>query len=216
MSPLVLRVLVVTAVARYVIPVAAIPFAPALIPDDVGLLMLLRPGKEIILLAGGLSNTQQSPGVWMSFLAFLPLMVVAVWVFFAVGRAWGPALEDGSAPDLLTRVLPPERVRRLHRLLESRGPTLAVVGRVAGLPPTIIAAAAGTSRVRAARFLVADAIGAVASFGLVFGIGWLLGDAYERGGPWLTAGATILVVGAGVLVNQWFQNELDGDESDVD
>lgn len=214
MSPLVRRVLVATAVARFVIPIAAIPFAPALIPDDVGLLILLRPGKEIILLAGGLSNTQQSPGLAMSFVAYLPLMLAAVWVFFAVGRAWGPALEDGSAPELLTRVLPPERVRRLHRLLEDRGPLLAVVGRIAGLPPTIIAAAAGTSRVRPARFLVADALGAVASFALIFGIGWLLGDAYERGGPWLTAGDTILVVGAGVLVNRWFQRELETDEAD--
>jgi membrane protein DedA with SNARE-associated domain len=200
------------AVARYAIPVAAIPVAPALIPDDVGLLMLIRPGKEVILLAGGLSNTQQTPGIWMAFLAYLPLMLGAIWIFFAVGRAWGPALEDGSAPDVLTRVLPPERVRRLHRLLETRGPLLAVVGRIGGLPPTIIAAAAGTSKVGTARFLVADALGAVAGFGLVFGIGWLLGDAYERGGPWLTAGATLLVVVAGVLVNRWFRAELEGEE----
>jgi membrane protein DedA with SNARE-associated domain len=200
------------AVARYAIPIAAIPAAPALIPDDVGLLMLIRPGKEVILLAGGLSNAQQTPGLWMAFLAYLPLMVGAIWIFFAVGRAWGPALEDGSAPDVLMRVLPPERVRRLHRLLETRGPLLAVVGRIGGLPPTIIAAAAGTSKVRAARFLVADALGAVAGFGLMFGVGWLLGDAYERGGPWLTAGATLLVVVAGVLVNRWFRAEIEGEE----
>jgi len=207
-SPFGRRLLVGLAVARYAIPVAAIAAAPALIPDDVGLLLLVRPGKEVILLAGGLTNTDATPGVAMSFLAYLPMMVAAVWVFFAVGRVWGPALEDGSAPELLTRVLPPDRVRRIHAVLEARGPTLAVLGRIAGLPPTVVAAAAGTSPIGTSRFLVADAIGAVAAFAMVFGIGFLLGDAYERGGVWLTVGGVVLVLAAYILVNRWLRDEL--------
>ena len=213
MGPVGRRVLIVLAVARYAVPVLAIAAAPALIPDDVGLLMLVRPGKEVVLLAGGLTNTESTPGLAVSFLAYLPLMLAAIWVFFAIGRVWGPSLEDGTAPEALRRVLPPNRVERLHALLESRGPTLAILGRLAGLPPTIIAAAAGTSPIRSARFLVADAVGAVMAFAMIFGIGFLLGDAYERGGPWLTVGATALVVVAAVLVNRWFRQELGLDES---
>ena len=192
---------------RYVIPILALPLVPVLTPDDVGLLTLLRPGKEILLLAGGLTRTRETPGVLVAFLAYLPLMVGGVWAFFGLGRAYAEDLRTGQGPAWLTRAVPPDRLEVAQRVLARRGPTVAVIGRVAALPPTIVAAAAGVSDVHTGRFLVADLVGAVLSFAMIFGIGLALGAAYEEGGPWLTGAGLVLVVLAVVLVNRWLQAE---------
>lgn len=201
------RPLVVLSALRYVVPILALPLVPVLTPDEVGLLTLLRPGKEILLLAGGLTRTQQTPGVVIAFLAYLPLMVGGVWAFFGLGRAYADDLRTGDGPEWFTRAVPPDRLEVAQRVLARRGPVVAVIGRVAALPPTIVAAAAGVSDVSTPRFLVADAIGAVLSFGVVFGIGLALGEAYERGGPWLTGAGVVLVVTAAMLVSRWLQAE---------
>lgn len=192
---------------RYVIPILALPLVPVLTPDDVGLLTLLRPGKEILLLAGGLTRTRETPGVLVAFLAYLPLMVGGVWAFFGLGRAYAEDLRSGQGPAWLSRAVPPDRLEVAQRVLARRGPAVAVIGRVAALPPTVVAAAAGASDVRTRRFLLADLVGAVVSFGVVFGVGLALGAAHEQGGPWLTGAGLVLVVLAVVLVNRWLQAE---------
>lgn len=201
------RPLVVLSALRYVVPILALPLVPILTPDQVGLLTLLRPGKEILLLAGGLTRTQQTPGVLVAFLAYLPLMVGGVWAFFGLGRAYADDLRTGDGPEWFTRAVPPDRLEVAQRVLARRGPVVAVIGRVAALPPTVVAAAAGVSDVSTRRFLVADAIGAVLSFGVMFGVGLALGEAYERGGPWLTGAGLVLVVAAVMLVSRWLQAE---------
>ena len=60
---------------------------------------------------------------------------------------------------------------------------------------------------RTRSFLLADLVGAVLSFALVFGIGLALGEAYERGGPWLTGASVAVVVLAAALVSRWLQAE---------
>lgn len=203
MRPLILGL----AILRYGIPVAALPLVPRLIPDDVGLLTLLRPNKEVILLAGGLTKTDSTPGIIVTFLAYLPFMVGGVWVFFALGRAYADDLAAGTGPDWLHRMVPDERLRLARRVLTRKGPSVALIGRVAAMPPTIIAAAAGTSDVDTRRFLAADLVGAIIAFAMIFGIGLALGEAYESGGPWLTAGAVgALILGAAV-VSRWLQRE---------
>ncbi len=84
---------------------------------------------------------------------------------------------------------------------------MAFIGRVALMPPTIVAAAAGVSDVSTRAFLAADLVGAVVSFGTVFGVGLALGEAYERGGPWVTGAGVVLVVVAAMLVSRWLQAE---------
>lgn len=192
---------------RYLVPILALPLVPVLTPDDVGLLTLLRPGKEILLLAGGLTRTQQTPGVLVAFLAYLPLMVGGVWAFFGLGRAYAHDLRTGDGPAWLTHAVPPDRLEVAQRVLTRRGPAVAVIGRVAALPPTVVAAAAGVSDVRMRTFLAADLVGAVVSFGVVFGVGVALGEAYERGGPWLTGAGLALVVVAVLVVSRWLQAE---------
>jgi membrane protein DedA with SNARE-associated domain len=199
--------LLALAVLRYLIPLAAIPLFPVLVPDRVALLTLLRPGREVLLLAGGLTRTQGDPGILPTFLAFIPLMVLGVWVFFALGRAWAEDLRTGDGPDWLHRMLPPERMEVGYRVLANRGPLFALIARIAGLPPTFVAAAAGASDVSSRAYLLADGVGAVIHFGMVFGIGLALGQAYERGGPWMTGVGLVLVIIAAIWVSNWLQAE---------
>lgn len=201
------RPLVALSALRYVVPILALPLVPVLTPDDVGLLTLLRPGKEILLLAGGLTRTQSTPGILVAFLAYLPLMVGGVWAFFGLGRAYADDLRTGDGPEWLSRAVPPDKLEVAQRVLARRGPVVAFIGRVALMPPTIVAAAAGVSDVSTRAFLLADLVGAVVSFGAVFGIGIALGEAYERGGPWVTGAGVVLVVVAAMLVSRWLQAE---------
>lgn len=199
--------LVAAAALRYLLPLVALPLVPLLTPDDVGLLTLLRPGKEVLLLGGGLTRTRGTPGVVVAFLAYVPLMVGGVWAFFGVGRAYASVLRDGDGPTWLTRLVPPDRLELTQRVLARRGPAVAVLGRLAALPPTVVAAAAGTAAVRTRTFLLADLVGAVVSFALVFGVGLALGATYERAGPWVTAAGVVMVLVAVGLVTRWLRLE---------
>lgn len=210
------HVLLWAAVARYVIPIAALPLIPVLLPDRVPLLMLVRPGREVQLAAGGLNRVNGEPDLLVSFVAFVPLMVMAVWVFFWLGRAWRPELVAQDADGWLARVVPPEIFAQFRRLLARRGPMLAFIGRVGALPPTILAAAAGTSRVDTRRYLVADFVGAIVGYAIIVGVGWGLGAAYERGGWWLTILGLVLFFGVVAWISNWIRRENERDDAESD
>lgn len=202
------RVVLVLAALRYLIPIAAIPAIPALIASDrLALLVLLRPTKEFLLLSGGVSRTTGDPTVALLFAAYAPLMIGGVWAFFALGRVYADELRDGDGPAWLDRMIDPDTLRITQRVLERKGPAIAILGRIAALPPTIVGAAAGTSDVDARRFLLADLVGALLAFGITVGAGMALGDAYERGGPWLTAAGVVLLVAMVVLLTRWIRRE---------
>lgn len=201
------RAILTAAALRYAIPIAAIPLVPVLVPERVPLLVVIRPGKEILLLAGGLWRATGSPSMLAVFLAYLPLMVGGVWVFFLLGRSYAAELRAGDGPDWLHRLVPDEQLALARRVLASHGPIIAVLARVAALPPTIVAAAAGTSTVDGRRYLAADLVGAIAAFGITVGLGVALGNAYERGGIWLTATGVVVVLVLFVLVSRWAQRE---------
>lgn len=203
-----LRICIVAAILRLVVPIAVLPFAPALIPGHVPLLLLLRPGKEIVLLGGGLSRTTEDPLLllWL-FLAYLPLMTVGIWVYFVIGRAYGPELRRGEGPEWLRRAIPHDKLVIASRVLTRRGPSIAVLGRVAGLPASVIGAAAGASDVHTVRYLAADLAGTVITFVLTVSVGYALGDAYERGGAWLTGVGLALFVVLAMVMTRWLQRE---------
>ncbi len=207
LRPWLRRTAVTVAVLRYVIPLLAVPMIPFLITDRVPLLVLLRPQKEFLLLGGGQLRVLGEPSVALLFAAYVPLMIVAIWAFFAVGRSYGPALRRGEGPAWLQRALPPRQLEIAQRVLAHRGPWIAVLGRIAALPPTVLAAAAGVSEVPARRYLAADLVGALAGFGIAVGAGYALGRAYEDGGVWLTAAGVAVFVALIVLLTRWIRRE---------
>jgi membrane protein DedA with SNARE-associated domain len=202
------RLAVGVAVLRYVVPIAVIPFIPLLISrSQLALLVLLRPQKEFLILAAAQLARTGVPSIPLLLAAYVPFMVVAVWAFFLVGRIFRPALDAGEAPRWLTRILPAEQLDVARRVIARRGPAIAVLGRMAALPPTIMAAAAGASDVDGRRYLAADLVGAFASFALMVGAGLLLGDAYEEYGWSVTVAGVVVLLGLIVLITRWFQNE---------
>jgi membrane protein DedA with SNARE-associated domain len=214
-SALLRRSAIGVAVLRYAIPLAAIPLIPFLIRDGrLELLVLLRPQKEFLILSGATLARTGTPTVLAILAAYIPFMIVAIWAFFIVGRIFRPALDAGEAPRWLTRILPPEQLAVGRRVLARRGPAIAIMGRIAALPPTIMAAAAGASDVDARRYLGADLLGAIVSFALMMGAGWLLGDAYDEYGVWITVAGVIVLLALIVLLTRWIRRESEAEPGD--
>lgn len=199
---------IVGVVLRFLLPVAAIPFAASWIADrNVLLLLLLRPGKEVVLLGGGLLRTEGEPALLAMLLAFLPLGVLTTVAFFGLGRAYADRFDEGTGPRWLTQVVPPVRLAAMQRLLARRGIAIAFVGRIVALPYTLLAAAAGTTRARAVPYLLADAAGGIVSFLLTVAVGYGLGEAYERGGVWFTVVGIAAFFAVIVLGSRWLERE---------
>jgi membrane protein DedA with SNARE-associated domain len=200
-------------IARFAIPLAAIAAVPFLLVNNISLLVLLRPQKEFLLVGGGQSRFLGEPELWLIFLAFLPLGLLAVPAFFVVGRAYRGALEEGEGPGWLHRAIPPRQLRLAQQVLERRGPSIAFLGRIAALPPTVLAAAAGLSDVDWRRYLVADALGAVVAVSGTLAAGFALGRAYEDGGPWITGAGVGLFFVLILLLTHWIRREAERHEA---
>jgi membrane protein DedA with SNARE-associated domain len=194
-------------IARYAIPLAAIPLIPFLLVDNISLLVLIRPQKEFLLVGGGQSRYLGEPGVVPLLLAYLPLGILAVAAFFLVGRAYRSVLREGGGPAWLSKAIPPKQLELALRVLKRRGPAIAILGRMAAMPPTVLGAAAGLSDVDAKRYLLADLTGALLSFALTVGAGFALGRAYEEGGVWLTVAGVTLFAAMLALLTSWIRRE---------
>lgn len=182
---------------RALLALVAIPLAPVLYEDHFVTLVLLRPTKEV-LLAGGFLLRQGEVNAVELLLAAVPLMLLGVWQFFALGRGYAEEICSGDLPGLGGRVLPTRRIEAVREVLDRRGTRLVVLGRLAAFPSTLVAAAAGASRMPVKEFLVADGIGGLLSVVEIVGAGLALGEAYEEAGPWITVGGIV-----GLLAMLW-------------
>ena len=197
-------VLLGVAAVRFVLGLVAIPLAPVLFREHFVVLVLLRPTKEV-LLAGGFLLRRGDVALPSLVLAAVPLLLGGVWLFFAIGRAYGAAILDDALPGRASRLLPGKRVKPLCGVLSRRGPVLVVLGRLAAFPSTAVATAAGASEMPARTFVLADALGGVLSFAEVVGAGFLLGEAYGLAGPWLTVLGVLVLAVAAVLLGRWLR-----------
>jgi membrane protein DedA with SNARE-associated domain len=184
---------------RVVLGVVAIPLAPFLYREHAVVLVLLRPTKDVLLLVGFLIR-QHDVGLLPVLAAAVPLAVLGVWHFFFLGKAYSREIKRADLPGIAGKLLPPKRICTLADAVEEQGVKLVFLGRLAAFPSTMVAAAAGTAEMPSRRFLVADGIGAILSVLEVLGAGYLLGDAYDRAGPWITVlGLVVLAVMAVLL-----------------
>jgi len=187
----------------------AVPLAPFLYREHIAVLVLLRPTKEVLLLAGFVLRRGDAslPAI---VAAALPVLLGGVWVFFGLGRAFADELDDLGKPAtrpgigrrLARRLLPPKRIQQLTEAISDQGTRLVFLGRLAAFPSTLVAAAAGGSEVPTRRFLLADAAGALLSLAVLLGAGYLLEEAHDEAGPWVTA-AGVLVLAAVVGLLGW-------------
>jgi len=192
------RALPILAAARAALAVLAIPLAPSLYREHSAVLVLLRPTKETLLFAGYQIHRGEL-SLFTAVLAAIPLLVPGVWIFFALGREHGTRRE---LPGLLGRLLPRKKTQQLSEALEDRGDKVIFLGRMAAMPSTIVAAAAGASDLSLRRFLLFDGAGAAVSLALMLGLGWVLDDAYKAAGPWLTALGVVAIAGAAVIIGR--------------
>ena len=179
--------LLVIAGLRAVLGVAAIPLAPFLYREHFAVLVLLRPTKEV-LLAAGFQIRRGDANLLLVVLAAIPLAIFGVWLFYFLGRAFSKELQEGKGlPRFADRLLPTEKIKDLCQVLDEKGPKVIFLGRLATFPSSLLAAAAGASGMEAKKFLPADLAGAAVGIAEVLVAGYLLGEAYKKAGPWLTA-----------------------------
>lgn len=189
------------AAARAVLGVVAVVLVPWLYRDHLVPLVLLRPTKEVLLFSGYAVREQGANPIALT-IAALPLLLFAVWGFYALGRAYERELADADLPGIAGRLLPPERINRLRATIGERGWSIVFLGRLGAMPSTLVAAAAGSSDMPARTFLLADTAGALTSLVLLMGAGFVLGSAYDEAGPWFTAAGAVLLLGVLVLLGR--------------
>jgi membrane protein DedA with SNARE-associated domain len=180
---------------------AAVPLAPALYEEHFVLLVLLRPTKEVFL-AGGFLVERGDVALLPIVLAALPFLVGGVWLFHALGRGFRDEIEGADLPWIAGRLLPPERIKAVGDAVEDGGPRLVFLGRLAAFPSTLVAAAAGTGRMELRDFLVADGLGALTSMSVALTLGYLLGEAYDTAGPWLTGVGVVALAAMALLLGR--------------
>lgn len=181
---------------RFVIGIVAIPLAPFLFREHFVILVLMRPTKEVLLAAGFLIKAGKVD-LLPVLIAAVPLMLVGVWAFFYLGRAYQKEIGKGEIPGIGGRVIAPKKVQKVRKVLDKKGPRLIFLGRKAILSSAMVAAAAGAGKMRARDFLIADTAGALGSVAITIGAGYAMGNAYEEAGPWVSAiGVAAFIAGA--------------------
>ncbi len=191
------RILAVLGAARVVMQLAAIPLAPLLYRKHVGVLVFLRPTKEVLLFAGyAIENGDVS--WYVVVICAIPIYFGGVWLSYALGYEYGPKMTRKALPGLLGRLLPRKRIQKVRKAIEKNGARVVFLGRLAAMPSSLIGAAAGVARFDVKRFLTNDAAGGSLAFALMVGLGYGLDEAYENAGPWLT-GFGIAAFGAGAF-----------------
>lgn len=205
-APITKRTLLVFAALRAVLGVVAIPLVPFLYEDHFLVLVLLRPAKEMFL-AGGFLARQGDVNLALLVLAAIPLCIFGVWHFYLLGRAYSEEIDSDKLSGIAARVLTPERIEKLERSLQRKGPKLIFLGRLAVLSSAAVAAAAGAMKMEPRRFFPWDLGGGLLSIAYTVAAGWFLGAAYEQAGPWITAGGVAALLGFAFVLGRTLQRE---------
>lgn len=198
--------LTVLAVARVALGLIAIPLAPVLFKEHFLLLVFMRPTKELFL-AGGFLVRRGDLDVLPLVLASIPLSIFGAWVFYLLGRSYEKEIDRGEVPEVVGKILKPERVRKFEKILDEKGVKLIFLGRIAVISSAAIAAAAGAARLAPRKFLPVDFAGGIVSIAYTVAAGYFLGEAYERGGPWITGLGVVAFMGFAYILGRALSKE---------
>lgn len=190
------HLLLALATVRVALSLIAIPLAPFLFREHFVVLALMRPSQAVIL-AGAFLARQGDVFLPTVLAAAVPLQVLSVWLYFALGRTWNDCIDDEDddrLPFLAARLLPPAKIRRLRKALKDKGTRIVFLARFAIFPTGLVASTVGASDLKPRRYLAADAAGLGLSTAVSVGAGYGLGVAYDGARPWL------VVAGVGGLI----------------
>lgn len=172
---------------------------------DWGLLVLaplaLIEGPVVSVLGGSL--------VALGALSFGPLLAVLMLadlagdvLLYGLGRAGGRRVPPGWRNRM---GLTPERQARLAADIATHGTRLLVLGKLTHAMGFAILTAAGAARFPLGRFLAINLLATLPKSAALVGLGWLLGDSWQRADGWLTvAFAALALVLLAVLV-RWLR-----------
>jgi membrane protein DedA with SNARE-associated domain len=194
------------AALRVGIGILALPLAPFLYREHFIVLVLMRPTKEVLLAAGFLIR-QGKVGLGPVLLAAVPLMLLGVWQFFYLGRVYSTEIRAGEVPGIGGRVIKPDKVKKLQKGLDKKGPRLVFLGRLAVFSSAMVATAAGAGKMSSREFLVPDGLGALASVAITLGAGYFLGAAYEKASPLLTVVGVVALIGAAFVLGRFLRRD---------
>lgn len=189
---------------RALVGLAAIPLAPFLYREHFIVLVLMRPTKEVLLAAGFLIR-QGKVGLGPVLAASIPLLLFGVWQFFYLGRVYSGEIRRGEVPGIGGRVIQPDKVKKLQKVLDKKGGRLVFLGRLAAFPSTMVATAAGAGKMSSRDFLVPDGAGGLLSAVVTLGAGYFLGTAYEKASPLLSVLGVVVLVGAAVILGRYLR-----------
>lgn len=198
--------LLVLAIIRLALGVIAIPLVPVLFKDHFLWLVLMRPTKELFL-AGGFLVRRGDVNLLLLVLASIPLSIFGAWLFFLLGRSYEKEIDRGEVPDVVARILKPERVRKFEKILDEKGVKLIFLGRIAVMSSAAVAAAAGAARLSPRKFFLVDFAGGMVSIGYTVAAGYFLGEAYERAGPWITGLGVVAFMAFAYILGRALTNE---------
>lgn len=162
---------------------------------------LLLPG-ETALFVGGVLASQGNVNVIVLTLVAIAAAMAGDSVGYEIGRRLGPSLREGR----LGRWIGPRRWDRAEAALNHRGATAVMVGRWVGVLRALVPAAAGAAGMPYRKFLVANIIGGALWGGLVIGLGFFAGTAWQQVQGWL--GLASVLGGAAVagwVVLEWWK-----------
>ena len=191
---------------RFVVSLAAIPLAPFLYREHFVLLVLMRPTKEVLLAAGFLIRAGKID-LFPVLLAAVPLVILGVWQFFYLGRAYCKEITSGDLPGIAGRIINAKKVNEIGKILDKKGTRLVFLGRLAAFSSAALALAAGACKMKTRDFLTFDAAGALLSTGIAIGAGYFLGEAYEKASPALSVIGVLTLVGAAVLLGRYLKKD---------
>jgi membrane protein DedA with SNARE-associated domain len=192
---------------RTIAALVALPLVPVLYKQDFLLLVALRPSLGILLL-GAILARQGGMSLWAMLVIAVPLQLLIVWLYFLLGRAWQSEIHsDDKLPFFTARLLRRDQVRRLRETLNDHGTRLVVLARFAIFPTGLLAATAGASDMKPARYFPADGLAFAAAAGLVVGAGYGLGLAQRQSDLWLTIIGTAGLITLSALLTWYVRRE---------
>lgn len=200
------KVLLALGGLRIAVALIAIPLVPLWFKDHFLLLVLMRPTKELFL-AGGFLVKRGDVDLILLCLAAIPLSIFGAWIFYFLGRSYAREIDKGKMPKLAQKILDPDRIKRLEKALDERGPKLIFLGRLAVMSSAGVAAAAGAANMAPKKFFPVDLAGGLVSIAYTVTAGYFLGEAYEKAGPWVTGVGIVAFMGFAYILGRALKDD---------